>query len=497
MRIGSLWLLCAIATMALSSGCNTARKRAEKFFEAEAYEDAAAAYEEVLRDDPNDADATIALQICRNKIIATKLIEVRLSRMAGNKQNSLDMLHAVVVSENGWKVFPKGQVAFTQEEEATFALTYLTSKVRSSLARNLPMPADMLIKKYRPIFEGNLSVKFGKLAQATQSAGKARCDSFSRMASNETGAYYAYFVRRFCAYWGVPQREVASTDQFRQSELFGKVNVSTHIDGIASEVAATLSESVRESFLASPWHDAKGHKTVAIALSGRFIRKNSVQPINLVHEYTVQIPYVEYVPVTKTRQVPYNSTQYRCDSVFVNGQYTQICGNVPVTEYRTEYYTENEPVTRYRTEPRSQPYEANKHYQLLGLVLTGEVRLGKYVRPIALTEKSEKDGIQHDWNLPAIGLFPSSPNLPDPLEWLKEQSKLVGYRVNVIGDELWDNLYCKPQVKDRSVAAQGERVNRCLKLKLGTPPAFADKWYESVVGLKVSEVKDALSLSDL
>lgn len=495
----NVYLCTALVALTLFlEGCSTAHKRAEKYLEAQAYDDAASTFEEILREDPKDADAVIGLQVARNKIIDTKLIQIRLSRMAGNQQNAIDMLLNLVDAENSWKLYPKGQVAFTQAEESSLALSFLKTKVKEYLAKKHPLPADIQLKRYRPIFEGDLVTKFSMLQGEVQKYGRNRCENLSSEGSSKNLPYYAYFIRRFCAYWGGPQRETASTDDSRLAELFGRVEVTLRIKGIPQELSGVLTETLRDSFSDSPWYDPKGKKTVRVILDGDFLKRHEKEAVRLVHQYTEQVPYTAYVPVMQSRQVPYSSSSYQCDTVYGGyGQSAQVCGYVPVTKYRTEYYTETVAVTQYREVPRTQPYEADKHYQFLGLLVKGRVEFGSYQKVIEITEKSEETSFQHDWNLPEIGLTPKALELPDPLDWLKDQGKSVATQTAEAGSQLWTNLFCKPQVKDRSIASQGDQVHRCLKQHLGDPPKFAEKWYDSIIGQSVRETKDALALDDL
>ena len=154
-------------------------------------------------------------------------------------------------------------------------------------------------------------------------------------------------------------------------------------------------------------------------------------------------------------------------------------------------------VTKYREIPRVFPYDETRHYQLLGLIAKGGIDFGTFKEPINFSQKSEKEGYTHNYNMPDLGLYPKQLDLPDPLAWLKEQSTAIGSEFSVAGDKLWDHLYCKPQLNDRSIASNGERVHRCLKRHLNEPPQFIENWYSTTLGISVSEAKDLLSLGSL
>lgn len=222
-------LLIALATLAASlSSCSNLNEKAKEYFEAGAYEEALHVYDQVLESSPTDTEATIGRMRSREKLIDTKLIEVRRSRMAGNQKNSIDMLLKIVEEENEWGTYPKGAVAFTQDEEA---LKYLVRKVKSSLKLKFPMRARALLKQYEAIFQGNHLPRFQKLFGDVRNAGKTECQRFSSTAGDST-PYYAEFVNRLCASWGAKVRGIASTGNRKYAELYKKIKFIAHINGL-------------------------------------------------------------------------------------------------------------------------------------------------------------------------------------------------------------------------------------------------------------------------
>jgi hypothetical protein len=242
---------------------------------------------------------------------------------------------------------------------------------------------------------------------------------------------------------------------------------------------------------ASVWYDPKGSHVSRVKVTGLFVPKHDKELVNQVHEYTIQVPYTAYVPVMKTRQVPYQTTQYQC---VYNYNVGNICGNVPVTAYRTEFYSENEPVTLYQTVPKTLPYQAYKHYQTLILTLDGKAEIHGAQIPFNLAEKSDATGMEHDWNRPEIGLYPKKPNLPDPLEWVKGNLSSFASDFATNTDNLWEKLYCKPSPKGRSTASSSEQIHRCLRLKHSSPPEFIANWYKRTLGVSLEEAKTLIGI---
>jgi hypothetical protein len=478
--------------LVLLLGCSSLNMKAKELYEAKAYEDALAVYEEILQSSPQDTEATIGRIKCRNMVIDSKLLEIRRSRLGENEQNSLDMLLTLVQQENEWNTFPSGPVAYTQDEESREALQYITSKVNETLRQNFPLKGNIWLTKYKVIFQGFLLKKYDDLAAHVKDSGRDKCHRLLTGATN-TRPYYSQFVQKFCSFFGEESRDIAHFSDDRYSELYGKVIVQAKITGAPGEIIPPFQDAIAEAFTHTPWFDAKGISELKVTLVGKFERTVRQNPEVRVHEYTVQIPYTAYVKKIRSRQVPYTTNQYQCA---YNYQVGQVCGNVQVTSYQTQFYSEMEPETRYRDEPRSQTYAGTNYYQFLGMFLKGKVQLGKTSHDISLTEKSEDSGFEHNVDMPDIGLTPQTANLPDPLEWIKQQAGHVGDKVRTKVSAIWGDQYCEMPAGKASVAQQGDQVHRCLRLNSSTVPPFVDNWYKNNFGIDINQADQLLGVKD-
>ena len=218
-----------------------------------AYEQALNAWNDVLTGNPSDVDAIVGQQQAREKLIDSKLIEVRLSRMGGNTQNSIDLLLNLSSLESEWKFYPKGKVAFTQEEESGFALQYIGTRTNEELKKGHAVPAANLLKKYRPIFEGNLLHSFVSIQKKVQTAGVQQCEKFAREQSSDT-PYFGYFVKQYCRIWNQSARDIASSDESRQKGLFKELRVEIKINGLEPAAYPAIIEEIQSAFKNSVWY---------------------------------------------------------------------------------------------------------------------------------------------------------------------------------------------------------------------------------------------------
>lgn len=477
----------------LNVSCSSFKSKGEDFFEQGAYEDAVANYERAVAEDPNDAEAVAGLRKSREKLIDTKLLEVRKSRLAGNPQSGLDMLLQLVERESKWNFYPMGAVASTQQEETKEALAFLRLRVSQALAKQLALQAHWLVKVYGLIFQGKAQQFLSAESDKTRRQGRQQCSRFQKAALPSL-PYFTAFVEKFCAEFNLAFSS-ASAEASRLSELSGKLKLTSQVQGLGPGQLAYFRQALEQSFFETPWYDPKSSRAVRVTLSGQYSYTHDQTPERRVHQYYVQVPYTVYERVRRTKQVPYETHEYRCDSYGVRDP-GQPCQYVPVTRFKTDEYYDTVPTTKYRSESRSQEYTGVSHLQKMDLAVDGLFILAGNRRTISLSDRKEDRGFEHTWDMPDIGLTPKSSSLTDPDRWLEARANDLSVQLRTQSVNLWRDLYCKPG-KEGSMAETGNQAHKCLRLDLDRPPPFAEQWYQTHFGLSVAEARMILDLSDL
>lgn len=492
--MGHYSLVYLLALLVLSGCVSSEKRRAMTLMEGQAYAEAAEVYQLILANEPSDAEAIVGLKKAREKTIDTKLIEIRMSRMAGNSKNSTDSLLGIYELENKWSYYPDGKVAFTQEEETEYAIKHIGILIKSEIDRGHPLVAKLILDKYSPIFRNQRERELRALRSRISVGATKTCGDLERARRADT-PYYNQFARKFCEKWSIKGRSIASVDERgKDHDLYSGLDFNVTILGLPDEVAGELKKGMSERFRKSAWFNPNGKAgRVLIGLKGSFIRKIDSQLVPQVHAYSVKIPYTAYVPEMRTRQVPYQTTEYTC--AYINGR--SICGNVPATAFRTEYYTVTVPVTRYREEPRTYNYAATQTNQSLIFLAEGYALVDGKKIGLSINETSGESGIDHDISIPDIGLSPAKSALTDPLEWLKEQMGTLADHSGVEIDKTWSDKFCKWQPGKKDIAATGEQALRCLHVKNNEVPDFVEKWMEHTIGVNTELARQEIAFDDL
>ncbi len=417
------------------SACATSmHRKAKKLLEGEAYFEAASTYEQILRDKPDDADAIIGLKNAREKIIDTNLITIRMARMADNKTQSLDMLLDIVLKEIDWQLYPIGAVAFTQEEETRFAIDYIKSEVSSALSSSYPLKANIFLKKYDIIVKAKNAQISAVLHADVNNKGKESCQNLL-LGGLENYPYYAEYVHKYCNYWS-ENSGLESKVKNKANELFKNIILVINVEGLPQELTKVFENNFQAALQQTAWYNVNGQLGIAVILEGKFLHDRKTNLINRVHEYSVKIPYTVNVPVLQSKRVPYQGFTTICT---YRGQQSN-CWQQAVTKYRTESYTINMPVTRYREEARSFEYQAYKHNQYFGLTLNGVAMTGTHTILLEHTKEFHEEGVEHNVNMPSMGLYPKTAYLTTTTDWLNKRSKEITSSFEKKLSDLWVNL---------------------------------------------------------
>lgn len=445
----------AIAT--LLAGCSGLNERAEKYYEAELYQDAIKIYEEVLANNPSDRDALNGISKAKRRYAEQKILQARMSRIGGNQQNSLNLLLEAtnLLASPSQRI--EGSVISSLEEERAGAFKYFNHTISASLNSNLPLKAFDFFQRYSSIFSQTENMAtMGTIKSRIWNSGKTQCKVLKDSGRDKLG-FFAAFSTSFCNVWEDQKRSPTTDEKLKESTLYGSVSISVQIGGASSLALSEIKRRLEESFRSSKWYSPLGKRQAAVKMNGRVIISNHQEPDVKVKQYTVSIPFTT--------------------------QATQVINGTPVSMPRT--ITKNV--------PRSHAYSGYNHTQFLLINVSGSVNLQEGNVPLALSEKLEEVSFVHNNSVPEIGLYPEDKRVTSPDDFLANQSQLLADTMGSKLGELWKNLYCEPRNRNISLAETGEQVLRCLSAHgVEEPPNFVNIWFSKYFGLKADRATQLL-----
>jgi hypothetical protein len=487
LRIGTLLIVTGILV-----ACSSLHKKAKEQYESGDYEAALKTYNSLVKKNGNDDDAVIGLQKTREKLVDVGLLKVRKIRLQGRNTESLETFLELVSKENAWEFFPKDRVMFTQEEESKEAFAMVCRMADDARKKSQPLRASFILRRYEPIFQGQLLKQYEQKKAEVAKQGEGSCMGLAD-GSLDNKPFLAGFLKKYCAHWGVAHRNIAKSENSKIGSLFRDVGLDIEIAGIRKEALADFKEEVSWGLRQSPWYDPTAKNLLKVTLRGAFQNKHTKQSVPRTHNYTVSVPYTNYVTVQKSRLVPVTKYQQQCSSSYGY----QTCYNVPYTAYETEYYSETEPRIAYRQVPQVQPYLGYTHDQQLSIGLDGVAVLNGKTLSFKMAEDQHEQSFSHDTNMPSIGLYPEEAELEDPLMFVKYQARDLSKRFEISLKNEWKARYCgELEKKPAASFTDGDNVIRCLKVTQTDPPANVQKWFLQNFGITTAQVDAILGLNE-
>jgi hypothetical protein len=201
----------------------------------------------------------------------------------------------------------------------------------------------------------------------------------------------------------------------------------------------------------------------------------------------------------RVRKVPYKTTEQKCytpsglECYFASTNYCS-CGVYEVTKYNNEFYTENVPVTRYKKVAKFYEYYSNIYDMNYLLLININFKFEKLGNRVTLSESFSKTDEYHNEEMPNIGLYKDPLELKEPLTWIKETIDTIYSQFNNSIETTWNQNFCNPTSKKRSIASIGNDVMKCLRT--GNSNDFTRAWFYTMFGMAPNNVQRTFEIKN-
>jgi tetratricopeptide (TPR) repeat protein len=464
--------------------CSMLHRDAQTLMDAEEYEEAAKIYSQILDEDPKDIKAIIGLKKARINWIDRKLIDVRMLRLAEQAGTATELLKKILEHEREWKFYPEGAVQYTQEEEVRLAGKFISAQVEAWQGSGFILKGRAFLHAYRQIFETNKLVsRYEEINKRLIAAADKQCQGY-RSVLDPSYPHSAIFIKRYCDSWDIsfdPGFDVAKS---RAAALFRQIEITDNIEGVPEALKAGARGYITGEFHETAWYDQESSSSLAVTLTGFFVKDHTRTVEHTVHSYTVQVPYTVMIPQMRT--IPHTTYSQSCNAYG--------CVSIPQTTYTYETYMV--PITRYRDDPRQFQYDRWRHHQLLVFHAELNSTVGDTNISAVHTKKNDDTDTEHPHSVPEIGLHPDLLTLPDPLKWVEKQIDAATHQWGRELYKLWIGRYCSVPESAISDLALTEYVLRCLRGNPDPLPAFVDSWHMERFGAGRNVVEQWLDRTD-
>lgn len=465
-----MWLkaVCGCLAVVMLSACTTAMGKANKLLEAGLYQEATKAYERILEEDPDNADAKIGLAKARSELWRKELISIRLMRMSGDGKGALERLEELLEKIRQWDVskFQSGELV-SAEEEVRNGRRLLASMIQQKISDRQPLVALKFWNDFDQVREAKQFGSYnGTQLEEIRKEGRDLCERLKPWVT-PTSFSFNTVAKAVCAYFGGTQAAVAFDYQkdYRFSKVvFNGVFEFRNFEGSPTNQMDLLLNQIEKRLEPLGLYASESPYTLTIAASGSYMRNYDTRMSLRTHPYTVRVPYQDFE----------NYEEMEFVNVYRNGQMESV--QQPVQKTR--------PVTRFRMEQRSHRYQVTEHNEKLRLDVTLTAKTTE-ATSLAYVQEKENTFVTHQENRPEMGLVPMEGKLLVVSDWLSKQySKFAEQFVAKLAIQTGDR-FCQASTGQEADKDSAENFSRCAELNPENVAAIA--WFTSRLGLTRAE----------
>lgn len=466
-----------LALMLIVGGCSSLRKNAAELLEQKEYGDALNLYEQILKTEPNDAEALSGRTKSRIGLIQKELIEVRFLRLSGQQLRANETLLQILGRVKDWSLYPDGPVAFTQFEEMSYASRAVEKDVEDALEKRRPFRAVADLQRWGSLFPAERTPALGNLKVKTQRLGQEQCVKWRDQ--NGRQPYFARFLWKSCGLWNQPEMDLPEAP-----ELFSWMEPQLRWFEARPDPAleTELVEKLQAAFRDSPWFDVHSSQVALAKVEPKYTFRESRTAVQLVHGYVIAVPYDSKELVETTQWVPDDHTESVRDAT---GNYrTEVIRKTRMVS-RKDLRT----ITRMRDEVRSIPYAATRIE--IEAQLDFDLRFNDAVFEDArknYTGREDELLVQHTNDSPEVRLRPQSPRIPSAGETFAELTQKLTKEFSGELNTLWRRNFCRAP-KSTQWSQVSENVHKCLYGAGDDVPDYAEQWLVRELGVTSAEYK--------
>ncbi|ABF89315.1 putative lipoprotein [Myxococcus xanthus DK 1622] len=464
----SLLVLCA---------CTTLRGRADSLAQKGMFVEAAAIYDDLIRQSPYDQELLLAREGLRSRALAQLLSNAREARLEGDDEEAEAWLLRFLNHRTAWNAKLNGGLESSLHEEVDGTRRHLQRLVGNPARQGHALTAEQALRRKQPLLaHRELALISRDMEWLVLQSGKTSCQRL-RDTSTDDSPHWRELVFRYCGHW----REYAPRPA-TAPELFGPPSWTGTVEGLDEAQQAQLEARLTQAFESSPWFAPGGSARPVFSLEGRFVTQRDSHPVELTAPWTESVPYTDHEDRTETIEEPYEAEE----------EYTDSKGKTKtrkVTKYTKHTHTYSVPVTRYRDVPRKFEYHALRLSQAHHVTVASSVVLDARRGPFTVTlqDQLSESGHEHDVTFKEGNVRPQRPNFTLAEAWLEAKVEALRVAFSRRLAEHWRESYCSTPSLTLDEAA------RCARAGIAVP-IQASRVLSDILGADATQVPALFAL---
>ncbi|QSQ19950.1 hypothetical protein JY651_32330 [Pyxidicoccus parkwayensis] len=468
LRLLPVLLLCA---------CTSLRGRADDLARKGQFVEAAAIYDDLVRQKPWEKELVVARDDLRWKALEQLLGNARRYRLEGRDEDAEVDLLGFLNKRSEWNSQLNGALESSLLEEMGGTHQHLRVLIGDPARKGLALTAEQSLVRKRPLLAHKEMVVIQReMENAVLQSGKDACQRLRTVSSEDT-PHWKELVFRYCAHWHeyAPQPPAAP-------ELFGPASFEGDISGLNEAQVNRLREHLTHAFESSPWFAPGATARPDFTLAGRFSTERDSQSVELTAPYTEKVPYTDHEDRTETIEEPYTEVEEYTDDKGEKKKRT-------VTKTRKYTRTFTVEVTKYRDVARTFEYHALRLSVAHRVSLSSSGVLDARRGPLTavLQDAFSESGYEHDVSFSDANVYPQHVAFTPPHAWLEQRLAALGAVFSKRLMEHWRESYCSTPALTLEDAARCARAGaelptpayRVLSEVLGDDAARVPQLYAS------------------
>ncbi|WP_237079211.1 hypothetical protein [Myxococcus xanthus] len=468
--------LLLVSLLALCA-CSTLRGRADSLAQKGMFVEAAAIYDDLIRQSPYDQELLLAREGLRSRALAQLLSNAREARLEGDDEEAEAWLLRFLNHRTAWNAKLSGGLESSLREEVDGTRRHLQRLVGNPARQGHALTAEQTLRRKQPLLaHRELALISRDMEWLVLQSGKTSCQRL-RDASTDDSPHWRELVFRYCGHW----REYAPRPA-TAPELFGPPSWTGTVEGLDEAQQAQLEARLTQAFESSPWFAPGGSARPEFSLEGRFVTQRDSHPVELTAPWKESVPYTDHEDRTETIEEPYEAEE----------EYTDSKGKTKtrkVTKYTKHTHTYSVPVTRYRDVPRTFEYHALRlsqaHHVTVASSVVLDARRGPFI--VTLQDQLSESGHEHDVTFTEGNVRPQRPNFTLAEVWLEAKVEALRVAFSRQLTEHWRESYCSTPSLTLDEAA------RCARAGIAVP-IQASRVLSDILGADATQVPALFAL---
>lgn len=433
--------------------CSTLRSRADALAHKGRYVEAAAVYDDLVRQNPDEPELLQMRERLRSQALLQGLQDVQWARQEGRDDDAEARLLSVLDHRAAWGTTLSGGMERLLHEAVEGTRRHLEERVSAPAREGHALTAEQALRRKQALLAHPELVRLATdMESRVQASGTASCQRLKDLGSEES-PHWRELVFRYCRHW----REDAPRPAVVPG-VFGPITWDGDVAGLNEAQQAQLEARLIQVFESSPWYAPGAAPRPVFTVGGRFATEQDSRSVERTASWTETVPYTKEETRTEIVDEPQLVPEEYTDSDGVRRVH-MVTKHVPTPRIYSVPVTRHQSVSRMFEYRSMQLSQAHRVAMSVSSVL--DARRGPFTA--VLQDELLESGYEHDVTFTEANVLPERPNFTSAEAWLETKVAALETTFSARLVTYWLESYCS------SPSLTLDEAARCARAGAATP----------------------------